>query len=225
MNKSNHPSFKQSLIVPLIFTAFLWLIHLIQVLLGVKFYFLAILPRTLSGLNGILTFQLVHGSWFHLFSNSIPLLALGTAVNYFFRPVAMRVFAIIYVLSGLLLWIGGRQVYHLGASGLVYGLAAFLFFSGIFSRTPRLWALSLIIIFLYGSLIWGIIPLDNGISWEGHLFGAFSGIFAAIYYRKHAPKRKKYSWEENEMEEDQTTDLWNFRHHFPEPGEFEEEGD
>ncbi len=108
-----------------------------------------------------------------------------------------------FFISGFFLWIIGRPSYHIGASGLVYALASFLFLSGLIKKNPRLAAVSLIITFLYGSMIWGVFPLKIDVSWEGHLCGLISGILVALFYKNHGPKRKKYDWEleeENQIE-------------------------
>lgn len=215
----SYTTFRESLLLPGIFVIILWLIKLLEAALSVNLQFMAIYPRHPEGLPGILTFPLVHGDWHHLFSNSVPLLVLGTAINYFYRPVSSKVFLWTYLLSGILLWTGGRTVYHIGASGLVYGFAAFLFFSGVFRKNPRLWALSLIIIFLYGGMIWGVLPLKNGISWEGHLFGAIAGSFCAFIFRNQGPQKPKYQWEIEEEEEERAPHmkLWDYRRYFPDP--------
>jgi membrane associated rhomboid family serine protease len=127
---------------------------------------------------------------------------LGVGLFYFYRPIAPKVFILIYLVSGFWLWFGGRPGYHIGASGIIYGLAAFLFLSGVLRKYTRLMALSLLVVFLYGSLIWGIFPLDMRTSWEGHLYGAIAGLIIAVYYKNRGPQRKKYEWEiEEELEE------------------------
>jgi membrane associated rhomboid family serine protease len=127
---------------------------------------------------------------------------MGAGIIYFYRSLSYRVFLIIWIASGICLWIGGRPSYHIGASGLVYGMAAFLFFSGAIRRDPRLAAISLIIVFLYGGMVWGVFPIWPTISWEGHLFGGIAGLACAIAYRHQGPQRKVYSWELEEDEED-----------------------
>jgi len=149
----------------------------------------------------VITSAFVHGDLKHLISNSLPLLVLGAGLFYFYRTLAWRVFFGVYLLGGFWLWLGGRESYHIGASGLVYGLTTFLFFSGVLRRDIRLMALSLLVVFLYGGMVWGIFPLFIGISWEAHLFGAFAGVLFAFVYRKEGPQRKIFEWE-NEMEDD-----------------------
>jgi membrane associated rhomboid family serine protease len=113
------------------------------------------------------------------------LVVLSSALFYFYRPVAAKVFGLIWITTGICVWIAGRHAYHIGASGIIYGLASFLFFSGIFRRNIKLMAISLLIIFLYGSMIWGVFPFVAEISWESHLFGGLSGLaFARVYSRK-----------------------------------------
>ncbi|MFC2100713.1 rhomboid family intramembrane serine protease [Bacteroidota bacterium] len=160
----------------------------------------------IKGLLGIITAPLIHGSLGHLFSNSIPLLLLGSFLFYFYRPVAYKVFFLIYFIHGVWVWVFARENYHIGASGLVYGEAAFLFLSGIIRREPRVLALSMLVVFMYGSMVWGIFPdffPNTNISWESHLMGMLAGFILAIYFRKEGPQSKKYSWELEEEVEDE----------------------
>lgn len=107
----------------------------------------------------------------------------------------------IWLFTGFWVWLAARKEAHIGASGLIYGLVCFLFLSGILRKDTRLLAVSLLVTFLYGSLVWGILPVDQSISWESHLFGSIAGFFCAIYYRKLGPQRPKAQWEiEEEME-------------------------
>ena len=118
-----------------------------------------------------------------------------TVVLYFYPKVAYKVFTIIYFGSGILVWFFGREVYHIGASGIIYGFVSFLFFSGIFRKDNRSIALALVVIFLYGGLIWGVLPVEKGVSWESHLFGAIVGLISAFIFRKVDPP-KRYDWED-----------------------------
>jgi membrane associated rhomboid family serine protease len=149
----------------------------------------------------------IHGDAGHIASNSIPLIVLGMMLFYFYKKIAKAAFLWIWLISGLWLWIGGRNsiqypTWHIGASTLVYGLATFLFFSGVFRRHLRLMVVSVLVVFLYGSIMWGIFPLQAGMSWEGHLFGAIAGMLVAFNYRKEGPQRRIYHWEEEEEEEE-----------------------
>ncbi|MDH3269179.1 MAG: rhomboid family intramembrane serine protease [Ignavibacteria bacterium] len=157
---------------------------------------MGLLPRNFIGLLGIVTSPLIHADFSHLISNTIPLTILGVIIFSFYPKVSYILFIFIYILTGLLVWMFARQVYHIGASGLVYGFVSFLFFSGIFRRDNKSIALALVITFLYGGLVWGMIPGLKGISWESHLFGAITGLLAAYMFRKIDPPTKKYDWED-----------------------------
>ncbi len=189
-----------SLTFPLLFVTVLWSVHVLALLLDTNFAKYGLQPQSLYGLPGIVTSPFLHGSFSHLGSNSIPLLVLGTALFYFYREVAIKVFIYGLFITGLWVWVMARPTIHIGASGIVYCLAAFLFVSGIIRRYPRLMALSLLVVFLYGGLVWGIFPLREQVSWESHLMGMLAGIVLAFFYKDHGPQRPVYSWE---MEDDQ----------------------
>jgi membrane associated rhomboid family serine protease len=186
--------FITSLILPVGFVFLLWVIKISEIIFNLNFTALGILPRSVVGIPGILLSPLIHANIKHLFLNSLPILFLGTGIIYFYRKSSYKVILIIYFGTGLLDWLFARKAYHIGASGIIYGFVAFLFFSGIIRRDTRAIALALLVTFLYGSLIWGILPLDNGISWESHLFGSIMGIFCAFIYKKSDPAIK-YEWE------------------------------
>jgi len=177
------------------FVLVMWLVRYMEHLSGYGFDEFGVLPRTLNGLSGILTSPFIHGDLEHLISNSIPIILLGAALVYFYKELSLKVFLFIFFLSGTGLWLGGRNVYHIGASGLVYGMAFFLFVSGILRKDTRLLAISLLVVFLYGSMIWGVFPLWKGISWEAHLFGSLAGILSAFLFRSEGPQRPPYTWE------------------------------
>lgn len=185
-------------LMPLFFPVLLWTIHLLSLLLNLDLTRLGILPRNFAGLLGIITSPMIHADFSHLISNTIPLVVLGWIIFFFYPKVSYLLFGIIYFFTGLLVWIFARPVYHIGASGIVYGFVSFLFFSGIFRRDNKSIALALIITFLYGGLVWGMIPGWKGISWESHLFGAFIGLVAAFLFKKIDPPAKKYDWEDEE---------------------------
>ncbi len=191
-----------SLNYPLAFVILLWLIKSISMLLDVELYQYGIYPQDPAGLKGILFSPLIHGSISHLASNSIPLLVLGAALFYFYREVAPQVIIGSVLITGIWVWIIARESYHIGASGIVYSLASFLFVSGIMRRHPRLMALSLLVSFLYGGIVWGIFPMKDHISWESHLMGLIAGIILAIFFKNHGPQRPVYSWEIEEEEEE-----------------------
>lgn len=202
-----HPELKFTLrtfLFPLLFTAVLWLVKFIEIYFDINFQNYGVLPKTFAGLKGIVFSPFVHSGFDHLISNSVPLLILLAALIYFYKEVWYKVFLIVWLFGGFWLWLGGRENYHIGASGIVYGLAAFLFFSGVFRKHTGLMALSLLIVFLYGSMVWGIFPLFRDISWEGHLYGSLAGLLCAWFYRKHGMQRKVYEWE-NETDDAPST--------------------
>jgi membrane associated rhomboid family serine protease len=184
-----------SMIIPGIFIFIMWLVKIIEVLFDIDLSRYGIYPLTLQGLRGILFSPFIHADFTHLFNNSIPLFCLSVALFYFYSEVALRVFIWTFFFTGLLVWIAGRDAWHIGASGLVYGLASFLFFSGIIRRYFRLIALSLLIVFLYGSMVWGLFPgVYKNVSWESHMLGFFSGVVLAVLYKKQGPQRPVYDW-------------------------------
>lgn len=142
-----------------------------------------VLPRSLHGLIGIITAPLVHSSIEHLVNNLIPLFVLSWLLRYFYTNMFFRVLAIGWLLNGIWTWSFARPVFHVGASGVVYMLAFFLFLSGVLRRNNRLATVSLLMVFLYGGMVWGVFPLKEGISWESHLTGAFAGLVLGIYYK------------------------------------------
>ncbi|HKR03573.1 MAG TPA: rhomboid family intramembrane serine protease, partial [Bacteroidia bacterium] len=174
----------KSFIPPFIFVAVLWIVKFTEIIFETSFADYGVFPRHTEGLIGIVTAPLIHADFEHLISNSIPLLILGATLFYFYRELALKVFVLSYLLSGFWLWIMGRENYHIGASGVLYGLVTFLFFSGVLRKHTGLMALSLLVVFLYGGLIWGIFPLFKVISWESHLCGSLAGILLAFVYRK-----------------------------------------
>ena len=198
--------FKYSLIIPSFFVFVLWVIKVVDEIEHLNLFLFGVFPRETKGILGIFFSPMIHSDFNHLISNSIPLLVLGTGVIYFYRELAYKVFTIVWLLSGVCVWIGARDSYHIGASGLIYGFAAFLFLSGIIRKDFRLAAISLLVVFLYGSLIWGVFPIFPNISWEYHLWGAVSGFIAAIIYRKHGPQRIIWSWENEEEDGEEVSD-------------------
>ena len=182
----------------------LWLIKGIELFFAIDFSHLGVFPRDLVGLVGILFSPLIHGSFEHLFSNTLALFILVTALFYEYPRSAKKVFAIIYFGSGIGVWLFARDSYHLGASGLTHGLMFYLFIVGVLRRDKPAMALAMIVFFLYGSMIWGVLPTEERISFESHLFGAITGILCAIFFRHYDPKppEKIYSWEQEGYEDD-----------------------
>lgn len=190
-----------NMIIPGIFVFFMWLVKIIEVLFDIDLSRFGIYPLSVQGLPGILFSPFIHADFTHLFNNSIPLF-FSLALFYFYSEVALKVFIWSYFLTGLLVWFAGRAAWHIGASGLIYGLASFLFFSGIIRRYFRLIALSLLIVFLYGSMVWGLFPgVYKNVSWESHMLGFFSGVVLAVRYRNQGPQKPVYEWLEEENEQ------------------------
>lgn len=193
-----------SMIIPGTFVFLMWLVKIIEVLFDIDLSQYGIYPLTAKGLEGIVFSPFIHANFNHLFSNTIPLFFLSVALFYFYSEVALKVFIWTFFITGFLVWVAGREAYHIGASGLVYGLASFLFFSGIIRRYFRLIALSLLIVFLYGSMVWGLFPgIYKDVSWESHMLGFFSGVVLAVIYRKQGPQVPVYEWLEEEEEEEE----------------------
>ncbi|MCH6575730.1 MAG: rhomboid family intramembrane serine protease [Bacteroidetes bacterium] len=183
--------------IPLTFPVVMWMVYFISLSLNLDLSRMGILPRDMFGILGIISGPIVHANFSHLLSNTIPLIILGWAIFFFYSKVSFKTFILIYVLTGLLVWLFAREVYHIGASGIVYGIVSFLFFSGIFRRDNKSISIALIVTFLYGGIVWGILPGQKGISWESHLFGGIAGIITAFIFRKIDPP-KKYDWEDEE---------------------------
>lgn len=196
-----------SIAIPGFLLILIWLAFAIEQLTGADLKELGIFPQTLKGVPGILLSPFVHADIKHLFNNSIPLLVLGTALFYFYGEVSLKVFLLNWLFTGSMVWIAGRESWHIGASGLVYGLVFFIFFSGIIRRHFRLMALSLLVVFLYGSMVWGMFPIvPVNISWESHMLGAVSGIFLAVWYHNEGPQAPVYEWLDEEEEEEDEID-------------------
>lgn len=170
---------------------FLFLLEDNGFLIGYRY---GIFPRELNGAIGIVTAPFVHASWGHLLSNSISFFVLLTAVFYFYRDLGILVLGSCWLGGGALTWFLGRGAYHVGASGVVYGLASFLFFSGLIRQNIRLLAVSLIVVFEYGGMVWGLLPSFPEISWESHLFGGVVGFVLAFILRNKGPEFPKNVW-------------------------------
>lgn len=195
---------------PLIGVLTLWLVFWFELKFGYNFTPYGVLPRDLKGLLGIIFSPFIHSNLSHLWHNSVPVLVLMAGLIYFYKPVAGRVLFWVAIGSGLGTWLIGREAYHIGASGVVYGLASFLFFKGIWSKHYRLTAFSLIVVFLYGSLIWGTMPIRDGMSWEGHLSGFVTGLVLAIVIKSKIAKPVKYVWETEAYNPDEDPFLQQF---------------
>lgn len=192
-----------SLVPPAFFILLLWLVKLFEVIDGVDFSQYGIYPRHISGLIGIVTAPFIHANYNHLINNSVPFFFMLTAVFYFYQKVAWRVFFVSYFITDALVWLIARPSYHIGASGLVYSFGAFLFFSGIVRRNVNLMAISLLVAFMYGGMVWGIFPYQPQMSWESHFMGLMVGLGLAIYYHKEGPGPTKFISDLEDTEEEE----------------------
>ena len=193
--------FKSSIVVPIILVMIMLLVEIVEAVFHLDFSFLGIKPLSAEGLPGILLFHFLHGDWEHLFANSIPILVLGTSLYYFYKPIANKILLILMLSTGLITWCLARSGVHIGASAFVYGLTFFLMLSGFIRREKKTVIISLIVVFLYGSLVWGLYPkyaIENNISWEGHLSGFVMGIVLAFFYKNEGPQREEHVWENEE---------------------------
>ncbi|GEL11928.1 Membrane associated serine protease, rhomboid family [Flavobacterium glycines] len=204
--------------LPLFFVLFLWFVYWLEIRFDFDFVENGIYPRTFSGLQGIIFSPFIHSGLNHLYNNSIPLLVLLAALQFFYSKLSFKVIVYGILFSGGLTWLIGRENYHVGASGLIYVLFAFIFFKGIFIKYYRLVALSLAVIIMYGGMIWYVFPrVDDTISWEGHLAGLITGFVLAILYQTpEFRKVPKYDWEMPDYDPSQD----KFMQRFDENGNF-----
>ena len=204
------PELKTVSLAMVAFVLLLWVIWLADYTLGLGLVRFGVYPQRISGLTGILFAPLIHGSATHILANSAPLLVLGTALVYGYPRSAPIVVLVVYLGSGLGIWMFGRDSYHIGASGLTHGLMFFIFVVGILRRDRQAVALSLVVFFLYGGMIWGIFPRDPAVSFESHFFGALIGLVLAFMLRNHDPRppEKRYSWEDKTEEDPIIGDDW-----------------
>ncbi len=196
-----------SLFFPAVLVVLIWVVKLFELGSGLDMSFLGVFPRRLEGLLGILTAPLVHQDLQHTLSNSAPLLVLGFLLYNSYRKVAVQTVIFIWLFTGVGIWLLGRPAWHIGASGVVFGINFFLFFSGVFRLELRSIALALLVAFAYGGMVWGIFPIDLKISYEAHALGALAGVVSAWFFR-NVDRAPEVVWEEEE--EPQTP--------WPEPG-------
>jgi membrane associated rhomboid family serine protease len=195
-----------SLVPPAIIILFFWLVWIYGLIDGLDLYYYGIFPRRISGLVGIIASPFIHANFNHLINNTVPFFFLLTAIFYFYSKVAWRVLLISYLVTGILVWLIARSSYHIGASGLVYSFASFLFFSGIVRRNVNLLAISMLVIFVYGSMVWGIFPYRPDMSWESHLMGMTVGAVLSVLYRHEGPQPTKFIKDLDEEEEEDRDD-------------------
>ena len=191
---------KNVLLVPIVTIFVIWFIYWVEIKFGYNFNKYGIFPRSFRGLRGVFLSPLIHSDVSHLFNNSVPLFALTASLFYFYKELAFKILLFGTILTGLLCWSFARDSYHIGASGVIYLLFSFIFFSGIIRKHFRLIAMSLVVIFFYGSMIWFILPREDRISWEGHLSGFLIGLLFSILFRKKGIIKEQYQFSETEFD-------------------------
>ena len=217
MKDSDYFTFNLWTVLPgLVFVFMMWLAYWLEVKYSFRFTDNGIRPDRFSGLQGVVFGPFIHGSLKHLWSNTLPCFILITALSFFYKNISFKVLVLGILITGVLTWFIGRPSYHIGASGVVYMLAAFLFFKGVLTRHYKMLSLSFLVAFFYGSLVWYVLPIKEGVSWEGHLSGAIAGIVLAIVTGRSLPEKKKYAWELEQYNEDEDP----FMKHFDEDGNF-----
>lgn len=196
-----------SLFIPILITFSMWLVKSIEWLFDLSFRTYGVRPRSVEETHHIFLSPFIHKDWEHLWANTIPFFVLSWALFFFYRKIATKTLILLYLFSGLTLWFIGRNAFHIGMSGIIYSLATFLSISGLIKKNYRLTALSFIVIFLYGSLFWGLFPILDDVSWEGHLSGAIVGLILAITFRKQGPQPPPIP--EDDEENILPEEIWN----------------
>jgi membrane associated rhomboid family serine protease len=198
-SKQAKSSFRLSLRLSLVFVGILWTIFIIDEVFGLRLGRFGLRPGSIPGLLGIVTAPLLHANFQHILSNTLPMFIAMTATFYLYPNSALRVIPAVWLGSGILAWFFARPNLHIGASGLIYGLLAFVFISGILRRDMRSVSVSLLVGFLYGSMIWGVLPSRPQMSWEMHLTGAVVGVMMAfIFSNWDRVPLVRYDWEDDD---------------------------
>ncbi|MBT5147521.1 MAG: rhomboid family intramembrane serine protease [Flavobacteriales bacterium] len=204
----SYPRLFYALFFTTIFLLIIWGVYFIDIIYELGLTANGNRPRELRGLKGIVTFPFLHGSLSHIWNNTASFFVLNGLLFYFYRSLAVRVWVISFFASGILLWMFGGGGNHIGASGMVYALASFLFLSGIVRKNLLLLRVTLLVAFLYGGMVWLMLPLKEHVSWEGHLAGALSGAVLALYYRNMGPKNPIYKYELSEAADEDLPEWW-----------------
>lgn len=199
-NKEKLKFNNQVLLIPFLYVFILWFIYWFEIQFGFNFNKYGILPRDFIGFRGVFLTHFIHSDTNHLFNNSVPLLVLLSILFFFYKDIAYKILIYGTFFTGFLTWIFARDSYHIGASGLVYLLFSFIFFSGIIRKYYRLVAISLIVIFLYGSMIWYILPVKDNISWEGHLSGFTVGFLFSIFFKHKGIVKQEFKFSETDFD-------------------------
>ncbi len=174
--------------IPLLIVGLMWIVFLVM---GQKAIPYGILPRHIDSLRGILFAPFIHVNLNHIMSNTLPIFLLTWALALFYERFWFLSWVLMTLTANTLLWFFGREAYQVGASVTIFALIGFFLASGIFRRQFKALIIAVVIGFLYGGALYGILPSDPHISWEGHLFGLLSGIFWAYIFRKTPETREK----------------------------------
>ncbi|MCH2194128.1 rhomboid family intramembrane serine protease [Kordia sp.] len=217
MNSNEQPFIFTPAVVllPFLFILSIWLVYWSEIRFGFRFNDYGVYPRSFKGLRGVIFSPFIHGSMRHLWNNTVPLFLLSAAVIYFYRSQRWTIFIVGFFGSGIITWLIGREANHIGASGFIYVLMSFIFFKGVITRYYRFIALSLIIMFIYGGMLWYLFPIEPHISWEGHLGGFITGFLLAVFLPVVYTK-ETYEWEKEEFDPEDDP----FMRHFDENGNF-----
>jgi membrane associated rhomboid family serine protease len=191
-----------AVVIPLFLVFLMYMMKVLEVGMNWNFIHLGVYPLSKKGIFGIFAHPLVHSSFKHLFANTIPFFFLSWCLFYFYRDIASSIFFIIWVGCGIVAFLIGKEGWHVGASGVIYGLVFFLFFSGIIRKHVPLIAISLLVAFVYGGLIWNMFPLfaKPSTSWEGHFGGAITGTICAYFFRRYGPQKPEMTDDEEAAE-------------------------
>ena len=218
------PSFQKSLLYNSLVALALIMVAAYEWTTGHSLTSWGIQPRTWQGLSGLLFAPFLHGGFSHLLSNSVTLLLLGTSIYYFYPRATVQALPYLYFATSLGVWFfgrgtenGGIPVYHIGASGLLYAFAAFLFFSGLFRRDRQSLAVSMSVAIVYNGLIYSLFPNEPGVSWESHLSGFVVGLLCAYVFRGKDRREFARIAEEESAEGEkgyQPLENEHFRYHF-----------
>jgi membrane associated rhomboid family serine protease len=202
MHSKQEITLLNSIGLPLLIVFLMWFVFFMEWMLNTRFYELGIFPKSIDGLKGIVFSAFLHGDYKHIINNTLPAFILTWTLSYFYRSLTYKVFLISWLIGGFFVWIAARASFHIGMSGIIYSLAFFIFFSGVFRKEPRVMSISLFVLFLYGSMVWGIFPVDTSISFESHLIGAILGTGMAYFFKNEGATfvKKKYNFE---LEEEQ----------------------
>lgn len=201
MKSNNHPfgSVFEALFYPSLLLTVMWLVFWAEQLFPTDFHTYGVLPKSIEGLKGIIFMPLLHAKndVNHIINNSFPTFVLLAAIIYFYRDIALKVFILLWLGTGVMLWAYAENTgsYHIGMSGVIYAMLGFVFTSGVLRKYMPLQAISLFVIFVYGNLVWGIFPIKAHVSWEGHFMGLVVGLIVAVIYKSKSVQRPKYQFE------------------------------